>query len=108
MSWRVAQPPQIASGLLSQLRYRYIGPVGNRVIAAAGIPGDPNVYYAGTASGGIFKSADGGIYWDPVFDGQPVSSVGSLAVAPFDPSSAATSRDPRAVTPAVLPPAMTP
>jgi len=60
--------------------------VGNRVIAAAGIPGDPNVYYAGAASGGIFKTTDGGTHWDPIFDGQPVSSVGSLAIAPSDPN----------------------
>src|SRR5579862_6591436 len=80
----LAQSPQISSEQLSQLRYRYIGPVGNRVIAAAGIPGDPNVYYAGAASGGIFKSTDGGVHWDPIFDGEPVSSIGSLAIAPSD------------------------
>ncbi len=68
------------------LKYRYIGPVGNRVIAVVGIPGDPSVYYVGAASGGIFKSTDGGANWAPVFDGQPVSSVGSLAVAPSDPN----------------------
>ena len=39
----LAQSPSISSDLLGQLRYRYIGPVGNRVIAAASIPGDPNV-----------------------------------------------------------------
>jgi len=82
----LAQVPQIGSDQLGQLRYRYIGPVGNRVIAAASIPGDPNIYYAGTASGGIFKTTDGGIHWDPIFDGQPVSSVGSLAIAPSDPN----------------------
>ncbi len=68
-----------------QLKYRYIGPEGNRVIAVAGDPKDRNVYYAGAASGGIFKSDDGGIHWKPIFDGQPVSSVGSLAIAPSDP-----------------------
>src|SRR6266702_969269 len=81
-----AQAPQISSEQLNQLRYRYIGPVGNRVIAAAGIPGNPNVYYAGAASGGIFKSTDGGVHWDPIFDGQPVSSIGSLAIDPSDPN----------------------
>ncbi|HEV2690508.1 MAG TPA: hypothetical protein VGV35_18250, partial [Bryobacteraceae bacterium] len=55
----LAQSPQIASDRLSQLRYRYIGPVGNRVIAAVSVPGDPNVYYVGAASGGIFKTTDG-------------------------------------------------
>lgn len=68
------------------LRYRYIGPVGNRVTSIAGIPGQPNIYYAGAASGGIFKTTDGGVHWEPVFDDQPVSSIGSLAVAPSDPN----------------------
>ena len=79
VSLAMAQSPTISSEKLNQMRYRYIGPVGNRVIAAAGIPGDPNVYYIGAASGGIFKTTDGGTRWDPIFDGQPVSSVGSLA-----------------------------
>ena len=68
------------------LRYRYIGPVGNRVTSIAGVPGQPYVYYAGAASGGIFKTIDGGIHWESIFDGQPVSSIGSLAVAPSDPN----------------------
>src|SRR5215831_13833556 len=82
----VAQPPQISPDVYSQLRYRYIGPVGNRVIAAVSVPGDPNIYYAGAASGGIFKSTDAGTHWDAIFDGQPVSSVGALAVAASDPN----------------------
>ena len=70
----------------AELKFRYIGPEGNRVSSVAGVPGDPNVYYAGAASGGIFKTWDGGIHWDSIFDGQPVSSVGALAVAPSDPN----------------------
>ena len=66
------------------LHLRYIGPEGNRVSAVTGVPGDPEVYYAGAASGGIFKSTDGGVHWRPIFDDQPVSSIGSLAVAPSD------------------------
>jgi len=77
---------QINSDNLSALGYRYIGPVGNRVSAVAGVPGQPNVYYAGAASGGIFKTTDGGVHWQPIFDDQPVSSIGSLAVAPSDPN----------------------
>ena len=83
-----AQPAQAAADtmLLSQLKYRYIGPVGNRFSAVAGVPGDPNTYYAGAASGGIWKTTDGGIHWEPIFDKQPVSSIGALAVAPSDPN----------------------
>ncbi|MDX6531224.1 MAG: hypothetical protein QOH41_3514 [Blastocatellia bacterium] len=76
-----AQQPNIDA-----LRYRYIGPVGNRVTSVAGVPGQPYVYYAGAASGGIFKTIDGGIHWEAIFDGQPVASIGSLAVSPSDPN----------------------
>jgi photosystem II stability/assembly factor-like uncharacterized protein len=68
------------------LKFRYIGPEGNRVSSVAGIAGDPDVYYAGAASGGIWKTTDGGIHWLPIFDDQPVSSIGALAVAPSDPN----------------------
>jgi photosystem II stability/assembly factor-like uncharacterized protein len=68
------------------LRWRYIGPVGNRTTSVVGVPGQPYVYYAGSASGGIFKTTDGGIHWEPIFDAQPVSSIGSLAIAGSDPN----------------------
>jgi len=71
---------------LAELKYRFIGPQGNRAIAVAGVPGDLNVYYAGAASGGLWKSVDGGINWRPIFDDQPVSSVSALAIAPSDPN----------------------
>src|ERR1041385_5803520 len=80
------QQPQISPDVYDEMKFRYIGPVGNRATAVAGIPGNPNVYYVGAASGGIFKSTDGGIHWDPIFDEQPVSSIGSLAVAAGDPN----------------------
>jgi photosystem II stability/assembly factor-like uncharacterized protein len=68
------------------LRWRYIGPEGNRISAVAGVPGDPLVYYAGSASGGIAKTIDGGVHWQQIFDDQPVQSIGSLAVAQSDPN----------------------
>jgi photosystem II stability/assembly factor-like uncharacterized protein len=68
------------------LKFRYVGPVGNRIIAIAGVPGSPYIYYAGAASGGIFKTTDNGAHWDAIFDDQDVSSVGSLAIAPSDPN----------------------
>ena len=74
----------IESSQFEQLEYRHIGPVGNRVSAVTGVPGDPNIYYFGAASGGVFKSVDGGIHWEPVFDDQPAASIGSLAIDPIN------------------------
>ncbi len=74
-------------GPLGGLEFRLVGPyIGGRVSRAIGIPGDPRTYYAATASGGVWKSADGGFTWKPVFDEQADSSIGSIAVAPSDPS----------------------
>src|SRR4051812_47494439 len=67
------------------LKYRNIGPAaGGRVARATGVPGDPATFYAATASGGVWKSIDGGTPWRSIFDDQPVSSIGSIAVAPSD------------------------
>ena len=67
---------------LQPLEFRFMGPaVGNRISAAAGIPGDKTTYYAGAASGGVWKSTDGGVRWVPIFDNQDVAAIGALAVA---------------------------
>jgi len=70
------------------LHFRNLGPAvaGGRVTAVIGIPGNPHIYYVGTAAGGIFKSADGGVSWQPIFQYAAVSSVGALAVAPSNPN----------------------
>jgi photosystem II stability/assembly factor-like uncharacterized protein len=69
------------------LKYRNIGPAaGGRVSRAVGVPGNPLIYYAATASGGVWMSSDGGTKWQSIFDDQPVSSIGSIAVAPSDPN----------------------
>jgi photosystem II stability/assembly factor-like uncharacterized protein len=69
------------------LTFRFMGPaVGNRISAVAGVPGDPQVYYAGAASGGVWKSTDGGASFKPIFDDMPVAAIGALAVAPSDPN----------------------
>jgi len=76
-----ASAQQITPDIYSSLTYRHIGPPGNRASAVVGVPGDMNVYYVGAASGGIWKSEDAGLNWFPVFDDQPVQSIGALAIA---------------------------
>ncbi|MEQ8810852.1 MAG: glycosyl hydrolase, partial [Imperialibacter sp.] len=78
---------QVDSKVFDDLSYRFIGPEGNRAIAIVGEPGNPMVNYIGAASGGIWKTEDGGVFWDPIFDDQNVSSIGSLALAPSEPST---------------------
>lgn len=74
-------------GPLQHLKYRAIGPAaGGRVSRACGIASDPLVYYAAAASGGVWKSTDGGYSWKPIFDDQPIASMGAIAVAPSDPN----------------------
>ena len=81
----VGPPPLTDPASLLDLDYRHVGPVGNRVSAVAGEAGDPNVFYVGAASGGVFKSEDGGHSWTPIFDDQPAQSIGAITVAPSDP-----------------------
>jgi photosystem II stability/assembly factor-like uncharacterized protein len=70
------------------LRFRYMGPApAGRIASAAGVPGDPNVYYLGSASGGLWKSIDGGQSFAPIFDDQDVAAIGSIAIAPSDPNT---------------------
>ena len=84
----VSAQPRTTPGpeVYSRLHWRTIGPEGNRFSAAAGVPGDPYTYYVGAASGGIWKTTDGGVNWASIFDAQPVQSIGSLAVAQSDPN----------------------
>src|SRR6186713_319954 len=77
---------QVTADALKPLTFRHIGPVGNRVASVAGVVGDPLTYYAGAATGGVWKSTDGGIVWRPVFDKQDVSAAGAIAVSMSDPS----------------------
>ena len=76
----VATPPE-------PLRFRYMGPApAGRISAVVGVPGDDKVWYLGNASGGVWKTVDGGTTFKPVFDDQPVQAIGSLAVADSDPN----------------------
>jgi photosystem II stability/assembly factor-like uncharacterized protein len=76
---------QWPDSLMKSLRFRFIGPDGNRAIAVAGEPGNPMLSYVGAASGGIFKTTDGGISWRPIFDEMDNSTIGAIALAPGKP-----------------------
>jgi photosystem II stability/assembly factor-like uncharacterized protein len=69
--------------------FRNIGPAisGGRVTAVAGLPGNYNVYYLGTAGGGLWKTVNGGDSWDPIFEHGPSSSIGSMEISPKDPQT---------------------
>jgi photosystem II stability/assembly factor-like uncharacterized protein len=81
---RAAVDPSLYSGL----RWRLLGPFrGGRVDAVSGVPGRTNEFYFGSVNGGVWKSIDGGRVWLPIFDSQPVASIGALAVAPSAPNT---------------------
>ena len=67
------------------LAFQFAGPAaGGRISAVAGVPGRSDTYYAGAASGGVWKTTDAGRTWAPIFDREPVQAIGALAVAPSD------------------------
>jgi len=72
-------PPQFYQAL----QWRCIGPHrGGRALAVSGVRGKPETFYFGAVGGGVWKTTDGGHEWEPIFDSQPISSIGALAVAP--------------------------
>jgi photosystem II stability/assembly factor-like uncharacterized protein len=73
---------------MNGLKWRLIGPFrGGRAVAVAGVPGDSTTFYFGAVNGGVWKTSDAGTVWTPIFDQQPVGSIGALAVAPSDPKT---------------------
>jgi photosystem II stability/assembly factor-like uncharacterized protein len=77
---------EISPALYQSLRWRMIGPFrGGRTVGAAGVPGQPNVFYIGVNNGGVWKTTDYGRTWVPIFDDQPTGSIGTLAIAPSNP-----------------------
>jgi photosystem II stability/assembly factor-like uncharacterized protein len=76
----------VSPDLFSDLRWRLVGPFrGGRVLAVAGVAGDPATFYFGSVGGGLWKTTDGGRVWFPIFDAESVASIGAVAVAPSSP-----------------------
>ena len=82
-----AHAQRLDPALYSGLRWRMVGPFrGGRTVSVAGIAGQPNVYYFGSVGGGVWKTTNGGVTWNPIFDAEPVASIGAIAIAPSDPN----------------------
>jgi len=78
---------QVDPALMRDLSWRLIGPFrGGRVLAVTGVPGQPRHFYFGAVNGGVWETQDTGRTWQPVFDDQPVGSIGAIAVAPSAPN----------------------
>ncbi|HTU33758.1 MAG TPA: hypothetical protein VMF66_08155 [Candidatus Acidoferrum sp.] len=77
-----------APDVLANLKFRDLGPgsAGGRVTSVVGIPGNPKVYYVGSAGGGVFKTVDGGLTWTAIFEHEATSSIGAIALAPSNPN----------------------
>ncbi|HEX2667892.1 MAG TPA: hypothetical protein VHP13_05915 [Gammaproteobacteria bacterium] len=70
------------------LKFRNLGPAsaGGRVAAVVGVPGNPSIYYVGGGGGGVWKTTDGGLSWNAVFEHEATSSIGAIALAPSNPN----------------------
>jgi photosystem II stability/assembly factor-like uncharacterized protein len=73
---------------LKNLEFREIGPavMGGRIDDFGVVESNPNIVYAGAASGGVWKTTNNGTTWEPVFDKEGVSTIGDIAIAPSDPA----------------------
>lgn len=79
---------EFSMDLVKNMKPRNIGPGGmsGRVTAIDAVESNPDIIYAGTASGGIWKSTSGGIKWEPIFDKELTASIGAIAIQQTNPS----------------------
>jgi photosystem II stability/assembly factor-like uncharacterized protein len=83
----VAQQGRVDPSIYAGLRWRMIGPFrGGRVNGVSGVPGQPNTFYFGSVGGGVWKTTNAGRTWNPIFDSQPIASIGAIGVAPSNPN----------------------
>ncbi len=77
----------IDDNILKSFSWRNIGPanMGGRTVDIEGVESNPKIIYAGAATSGIWKTVNAGTTWEPIFDDQPITSIGDLAVSQSDP-----------------------
>ncbi len=82
-----AKTAKVDAAIFKNLSWRNIGPaiMVGRVADIEGVPGNPNIVFVGTASGGLWKTEDAGVTWKPIFDDQPIASIGDIALEPGNP-----------------------
>jgi photosystem II stability/assembly factor-like uncharacterized protein len=85
--WTAFAAAPVDPDLLAGLEARSIGPatMSGRVPAIDVVDSNPDLMYAGAAAGGVWKSVNGGLTWTPVFDDQPVASIGAIAINQANP-----------------------
>jgi photosystem II stability/assembly factor-like uncharacterized protein len=85
--WQPGSAQKLDMDKLKGMKARSIGPAGmsGRVTSIDAVHSNPDIIYAGTASGGLWKSTSGGIAWEPIFDDQPVASIGAVAIVQSNP-----------------------
>ena len=79
---------KISLDQFKNLKPRNIGPAGmsGRITAIDAVVANPNIFYVGAASGGVWKTENSGHSWLPVFDEQPIQNIGSIAIQQSNPS----------------------
>ena len=77
----------VDESILDGVKFRNIGPanMGGRIDDFAVVESNPNIIYVGTASGGVWKTVNNGVTWEPIFDTQETSTIGDITVAPSNP-----------------------
>ncbi|GAB3197425.1 hypothetical protein GCM10027293_11920 [Pontibacter aydingkolensis] len=83
-----AQAQELPTAVFKQMKARSIGPavMSGRITAIDAVVSNPDIMYVGAASGGVWKSENGGVSWDPIFDSQPNINIGSIAIQQSNPS----------------------
>ena len=81
-------PAKVDETVLKNLRWRSIGPsiMGGRIDDIAVVESNPNIFYVGAATGGVWKTVNNGTTFEAIFDEQGSTSIGDIAIAPSDPS----------------------